>query len=266
MKIILSRKGFDSSSGGQPSPILPDGTLLSLPIPDTDDKYNTFSSLQWNSLSYYEIIKSLNPRTLITPDRHCHLDPDIRRETRNRQEGWQPAFGQVDSALSVLRNNGVSIGDIFLFFGWFKETELVNGTLRYKREGRDLHVIYGYMQISQIIENEDEIPCWLTEHPHAAYKNSWNKNRNAIFLPTNKLSILPSKEGCGTLDYRTDRVLTKVGQPRGRWNLPLFFKNVKITYHPAPWKDGYFQSAGRGQEFVIDAIPEIVNWVKEIIT
>ncbi len=28
MKIILSRKGFDSANGGQASPILPDGTML----------------------------------------------------------------------------------------------------------------------------------------------------------------------------------------------------------------------------------------------
>ncbi len=34
MKVILSRKGMDSTSGGIASPILPDGTLLSLPIPD----------------------------------------------------------------------------------------------------------------------------------------------------------------------------------------------------------------------------------------
>jgi len=34
MKIILSRKGFDSKNGGIASPILPDGALLSLPIPD----------------------------------------------------------------------------------------------------------------------------------------------------------------------------------------------------------------------------------------
>ena len=31
MKIILSRKGFDSANGGGPSPIFPDGRLLSLP-------------------------------------------------------------------------------------------------------------------------------------------------------------------------------------------------------------------------------------------
>jgi hypothetical protein len=33
MKVILSSKGFDSASGGKPGPILPDGTLISLPIP-----------------------------------------------------------------------------------------------------------------------------------------------------------------------------------------------------------------------------------------
>lgn len=33
MKFILSRKGFDSGYGGCASPILPDGTMLSIPIP-----------------------------------------------------------------------------------------------------------------------------------------------------------------------------------------------------------------------------------------
>ena len=37
MKVILSRKGFDSSNGGCPSPIMPDGTLLSMPIPSNDE-------------------------------------------------------------------------------------------------------------------------------------------------------------------------------------------------------------------------------------
>jgi hypothetical protein len=34
MRIVLSRKGFDSGSGGCPSPIFPDGSMLALPIPD----------------------------------------------------------------------------------------------------------------------------------------------------------------------------------------------------------------------------------------
>jgi hypothetical protein len=33
MKIVLSRKGFDGTYGGFPSPILEDGLMISLPIP-----------------------------------------------------------------------------------------------------------------------------------------------------------------------------------------------------------------------------------------
>ena len=58
MKIILSRKGFDSQYGGHPSPILPDGTLLSIPIPSKDEIYK-FSELYHKGKSFYQIIKEL---------------------------------------------------------------------------------------------------------------------------------------------------------------------------------------------------------------
>ena len=58
MKIILSRKGFDSSAGKQANPIMPDGTLLSMPIPSDDDLDNAYSTITWNNMSYYEIIRS----------------------------------------------------------------------------------------------------------------------------------------------------------------------------------------------------------------
>ena len=118
MKIILSRKGFDSENGKIPNPILPDGTLLSLPIPD-DKGNNTFLSLHWNETSYYDIIHSLKHK-LDIPDK-CHLDPDLRKDIRNRLPGWKPAFGQSGSALGHLQNMNVSVGDLFLFFGRFKE-------------------------------------------------------------------------------------------------------------------------------------------------
>ena len=47
MKVILSRKGFDSANGGIPSPILPDGTLLSLPIPSELDREIKFSDIYY---------------------------------------------------------------------------------------------------------------------------------------------------------------------------------------------------------------------------
>ncbi len=77
MKIILSRKGFDSSNGGCPSPILPDGTLLSLPIPSKHD-YIKYVDLHRSGKSFFEIIKEINPRTRIKEHWRCHLDPDIR--------------------------------------------------------------------------------------------------------------------------------------------------------------------------------------------
>ena len=55
MKIILSRKGFDSSNGGCPSPILPDGTLLSMPIPSNDAE--SYDDLCYNGETYSDILK-----------------------------------------------------------------------------------------------------------------------------------------------------------------------------------------------------------------
>ena len=51
MKIILSRKGFDSEYAGQPSPILPDGTLLSMPIPYSNEIIK-YTDLYHNGESY----------------------------------------------------------------------------------------------------------------------------------------------------------------------------------------------------------------------
>ncbi len=64
MRIILSRKGFDSSNGGCPSPILPDGTLLSLPIPSKNDAVK-YSGLYYEDKSYFQIIKELKPGSKI---------------------------------------------------------------------------------------------------------------------------------------------------------------------------------------------------------
>lgn len=121
------------------------------------------------------------------------------------------------------------------------------------------------MQIGNIIEKKDAAPEWLKEHPHIADKKIRNDNLNAVFLPSNTLSFLSEHEGYGLLNYRSDSVLTKTGMSRGCWNLPSFFKKVEISYHPHPWKNGYFQSACRGQEFVMEAGAEIIDWAKRLL-
>ena len=47
MKVILSRKGFDTKSGGFASPIFPDGSCFSIPILG---KYN---KKRYNELDFY---------------------------------------------------------------------------------------------------------------------------------------------------------------------------------------------------------------------
>ena len=155
MKIILSRKGFDSSNGGCPSPILPDGTLLSMPIPSNDAE--SYDDLCYNGETYSDILKQLKPNHR-EPFLNCHVDPDIRDNNRKAAiAGWKPAFGQCEAAQGLLSNAGVEKGDIFLFFGWFRQVVKHNGSYRFVSRNNggfydhaDMHIIYGYMQVGDI--------------------------------------------------------------------------------------------------------------------
>ena len=57
MKIILSRKGFDSEFGGHPSPILPDGRMISFSIPGKEDKIRYKDLKLDGETSYYSLMK-----------------------------------------------------------------------------------------------------------------------------------------------------------------------------------------------------------------
>ena len=116
MKIILSRKGFDSANGGIVSPIFEDGTMVSFPIPSDDE--DTYDSLYYNGIPYSKILHDLRYKG----GNHCHVDPDLDLSRRAKEiDGWFPAFGQRDAAASYLKNLGVAPGDIFLFFGNLSE-------------------------------------------------------------------------------------------------------------------------------------------------
>ena len=131
-RIILSRKGFDSTSqyGGRPSPILDGGRILSIPIPEDTKKTIKYSALldptgQFPNLG--SIVEQLT-KGKFTADSFAHLDPDLRANAvALRAPGWRPIFGQVDEAQSHLCNQGVGKGDLFLFYGLYRETT-VNGT------------------------------------------------------------------------------------------------------------------------------------------
>lgn len=267
MKVILSRKGFDSSNGGMPSPIMPDGMLLSMPIPSQDD--TRYKELSYNGMTYSNILHQLAPNKSF--DR-CHLDPDIREDCRiQKVPDWKPAFGQINSAQGVLKNANVEAGDIFLFFGWFRQTEIHNGKLRFVPRSKggfydhaDMHIIYGYMQIGDIITKRKEIAKYPW-HPHSMCGRLEN-DTNALYIPTQELSILPGRCGYGTLDYREDRVLTMQGKNRATWNaLPFLMpEHVYGQRRNSAGGEGLYYG-GIWQELVVYESDGLMDWVKSIL-
>lgn len=278
MKIILSRKGFDSAYGGYPSPILPDGRMISLPIPSESERI-AYSDLKLNFENYetyYHLMKDLIPKIKIngryqelTPSTRCHLDPDIYPNLLNRPAQWKPLFGQIGNAQSHLEHQKVKIGDIFFFFGTFQRTEYRNGRLKFVASHLDKpkHIIFGYLQIGEIIKinSEAKVPSWMGYHPHLDEKRKKSKN-NTIYIAKDTLTFDSDFLGAGTFNFHHSLVLTKKGFSKSCWALPSFFKKVRISYHsPKNWKRDCFQSVGRGQEFVIQCNTTVERWARELI-
>ncbi len=278
MKVILSRKGFDSGSGGHPSPILPDGKLLSLPVPrDGRIKYSEIYAD--GNKTYYEVMQHLykdkkiklkKEKFELTQETTCHLDPDLKRNTRKRLPGWNPLFGQHGGDLTHLFNYGVDKGDIFLFFGLFKKTHDVGDSLEFIRGEKKIHCIWGYLEVGDFhdVNNPKRRPKWMDYHPHL-HPPMVSDEHNCIFEAIKNLSFNKRLKGAGVFKYSDSLVLTKPGLSTSKWQLPEFFKDVNVSYHTNSekygWKGDHFQSAARGQEFVIEENPKVTNWAKEII-
>lgn len=245
---------------------MPDGTLLSMPIPSNDkDRY---SDLSYNGMSYSDILKQLSPRREYD---HCHVDPDIRESRINRIKDWEAAFGQIGASQGLLKNAGVEKGDIFLFFGWFRKVEIINGKYRFvKRKNgtfydhADMHVIYGYLQTGDILTEREKIAGYPW-HPHSSSDRSYSDS-NAIYIPSENLSIIPELKGYGTLDYRQDRVLTMENHNRGTWKeMPFLLpEHVYGNRKNSAKEDGIYYS-GIWQELVIEESDGLLDWVESII-
>lgn len=259
-KIILSRKGFDSEYGGRPSPILPDGTMLSLPIPWNKES-TSYDDLFHCGISYANIIRDLGGKL---DTNMCHFDPDLRFETKDRSKDWRPCLGQSHIAASHLKSQGVEVGDIFLFFGRFRKTEYdSNGKLRYVKGAPDIHAIFGYLQIGEVASTVEE-RAKFHWHPHTKEANYIN-SMNYIFASSDNL-LSSDYSGAGVLRFNDNLCLTKSGFSRSRWQLPECLANVQMTYHNAnSKKKDYFQSAMIGQEFVFDSSEEIEKWIMKIV-
>ena len=281
MRIVFSRKGFDLGSGGCPSPILPDGRLLSLPIPDSGSGLH-FGELNLDGINYGELIAQLTNGKLGAAD-CAHLDPDLNPTLMTRPAGWQPLFGQMKQAQGHLRNQGVGHGDLLLFFGLFQQVVETEQGWRFDRLQPRRHLLWGWMQIDRVIPVDPantalitgELP-WAAYHPHLVTPDVVN---NCLYTATERLSLegretdLP---GAGWFrSFQPQLQLSDPGSDRvSQWRLPGWFHNPAkpLSYLAAArrWCDAgdsladevLLDTAGRWQEAVLDTdyYPEAQAW------
>lgn len=286
MKVILSRKGMDSENGGIPSPIIQSShgywKYYSLPIPSINSNIRYEDLHLFDDIKVSKFVEDLGLKT--RKYEFCHLDPDIRESyLKNRPSGWKRCFGQVKSAQTHLKNYQVDIGDIFLFFGWFKKAEYKNGKFQYiadRNYPNGFHAIYSYLQINEIYKpNVQGVPDWLQYHPHVKYKNEseFKNDNNTIYVAGDFINHPKhfNKNGSISFVFSEDLILTKKGQSaRSVWELPIEIhpsNGIVLSQHTSDrWKvennKAILKTIPRGQEFVFTDIgSNVENWCIELI-
>lgn len=188
MKIILSRKGWDSGYGMRPSPVFGDSSIQSLPI-ECSPPSPAYSNLTPAAIRAQgfpclgDFLASYHPT--LGGSGIAHLDPDLEFGALTRAAGWLPCFGQDNSSMAAshLDRQGVGIGDLFLFYGWFDDVE--RHGKGWNRKGNDRHIIWGWLQVGSIVDPSAPtgIPAWLTYHPHVIHRSTYVRNRIYLSAP-----------------------------------------------------------------------------------
>lgn len=234
LRVVLSRKGFDTGSGGAPSPIV-SGRPISLPIPTRRRSVTTYADLGLG-----EHVEKVT-RGKIARDHLCHEDPMFT--------GGQCIFGQCGAAQSHLRNQCVGIGDVFLFFGLFS----------HESTGERHHRIFGFLRVKEV-GSPSSMPSLnklARSHPHTL--GEWNEN-NSVYLG----------EGGVALTAHDALRLTQPGGPLRHWIVPNWLGPAGLSFHGKSERwlaSDRLEIVARGQEFVADVRDDIVarDWVENVI-
>lgn len=263
MRIVFSRKGFDSGSGGCPSPIR-NGRPIALPIPTRNR-----STVRFADLGLGGLVEALT-RGAVTGASLCHPDPDLERG----------AFGQAGAAQGHLAKRAVREGDVFLFFGLFRELDPTSPLPRFDPRARAHHRLFGWLRVGRIVRLGADGSCArqgfpeLARHPHLG--PGWNAN-NTLYLAARELELpgagraLP---GSGPARHASPRLrLTVEDGPASLWSVPAWLDptrgGVGMSYHadPARWADRRCRIVARGQEFVAEVgeRADALDWLVETI-
>lgn len=261
--------------------MLPDGRLVSLPIPESPRVRPTarvrYEDLLLDGLDYLTLLRSLYPRRSFDSE-IAHLDPDLVPGVLEARAtpSFRGLFGQAGSAAQHLLNQEVDRGDLFLFFGRFRATEPTSdGSYRFLPHARSFHAVFGYLEVDERIVMRDDLRgerypparTWAPDFPH--------------FLPTYRkrpgpeVVFIGKENGFGLLGPHSERLqLTRPESERlCAWRLPASFDEVGVTYNPRTTKRDWrvcgeyveFFAAARGQEFVCRPTPAIRRWAESLV-
>ena len=284
MNVVFSRKGFDGRAGGFPSPIAPDGTLVSLPIPGL------------SRLRYDDVMTPLGPMGELlrglsggrrTGREPVHLDPDLDPGARPRLDGWRASLGQVGAAQTHLSRQHVGPGDVFVFFGSFRRAVCTDEGWRWVRGDRPQHTVFGYLSVGEVLDLGEQPDAetvvaerpWLLGHPHL--RGRWPAN-NTLYVAGDRLVLdgrTTDLPGAAAFPVWSDALsLTAPGQSASRWLVPDWLDPTRggtgLTYHgdPERWSvtpsgATRLQTVGQGQEFVADARGrhDAAAWIEALV-
>ena len=153
-------------------------------------------------------------------------------------------LGQAGAAQSHLNNQGVSSGDVFLFFGLYRRVEKTAQGWRFVRGSPELHVLWGWLHVEQKYRVADIGPnglTWARHHPHL-FSDHYD-DRNTVYAASVKLELGGNGDrrdvtGWGVFPRFDQRLILTDPDGAGvsQWRLPRWFypdsDKPALTYHP----------------------------------
>ena len=300
MKIVFSRKGFDSTNADIPSVFVRGGAMTSFPIPHiSHDAEQPERYYHDRDLSGYgdicdadgvllrERIRQLREKKK-TPFEHecCHHDPDLQRGI----------FGQSGRPQSVLENAGVGVGDLFLFFGRFQEARRDGDALRFRtpKEEWESQALFGFLRVGKVMRAKIAKQEYrrFGDHPHLTdARLEWDETpggkkygfKNTVYFAAERLGIpgMDGYPGFGVFKHAPNLVLTATGHSPSFWDLPSYFDEqfcgrciTRIVECHCRKRCATKECRRKGlcstgtqqwQESTVNATPEIQGWALERI-
>lgn len=294
-RIVLSRKGSDATAGGFPSPVLPDGRLAMVPIPE-DGSGVTAGELRVGGHALADLAAALGVRRVrtgrgrrpLTPATEVHADPDLDPAALPRPPGWRPLSGPAErsgSRLSLASSDAVLASVMRAsaprrrisaspagsarptcseFWGWYRHTARTGAGLAWTGEPTGFHALHGWLEVGEVVpvSAATDLP-WAARHPHLVRRDR----------PANVLYVAAR---AGTFTWGEGLRLTAPGSRlRSRWRVPAALHPPRhrqrgpTTATGAAWRrdgDGVeLAVVHQGQEFVVSATGALVDWPRALI-